>query len=686
MTQNKMKAFKVIFLIPLFLLVLSSCNDFLEEEYLTGIDTESFYSTESGMESLIASCYATSRIFFGKEEGYDFSFPGTDIYDYGQQHPMQYQYTYTSDFNSSNSRLVVLWIEFYKGINACNDAISVLSDPGATPLDEELTKKRLSEVRFLRALYNWLIVETWGGVEFRTEPIKGVVKEAYRSPVEVFYNGIDGEDNGIFADLNFAIANLGDGDNMADSEFGRVTRLAALGFRARMRLTRASYTNDQALYAGAAEDAIAVINSGQFQMYDDYADVWDIANNSPNSENVWAINYSRSQYADIGVPLDEYRPYQRPGDKLWDPREGGHHGHLMFGSQYDIYSGMIRDVENGRPFRRYTPTKYLIDAFNEDLDERFYGSFKTTWFVNRDSTNMQRFNTDTKTLNANNADNDTTITMVKANTLSGSELYLDSGMVITDADKNVVDVIIAPDAPYLVYDATSKAILGKFMFEQGDTCVFYTKEEIPDDLQLTNIRSNYMWHLERKYWCLDYSNMFHPDGTCNDDEAFQRNIFFELSKFTDPLRPAATDAGSMNGLRDAFVMRISEMYLIAAEALMKTGQAASAYTDYLIPLANKRSYDGDGAALLASYGINSGADLDMDFILDERARELCGEQLRWYDLKRLGTDVMVARIKQYAGNLDARNNFNADFTLRPIPQVQIDAITNAEDFPQNDGY
>jgi hypothetical protein len=622
-----MKAIKIFFSILMFGFI--SCEDFLQEDFKGGVATETWYTTIDGMEGLVAACYTTSKIWFAKEEGYDFSEPGTDTYDYGQQHPQQYQYTYTTDFNPTNSRLVVLWVEFYKGINACNDAIDVLSDPERTPFDEVRTKTRLSEVKFLRALYNWLIVETWGGVELRTEPIKGVVKTATKSSVDDFYALI-------LSDLDFAVANLGDNVNTGDSDYGRVTKLAAQGLRARMRLTRASYTSDMALYAGAAEDAAAVINNGKFELYDNYADVWDINNDEINTESIWAINYSRSAYALMGVPASDYTEFQRPADKPWDEREGGHHGHLMFGMQYDIFPGMTRDIENGRPFRRYSPTKYLIDAFHEDVDERFYGSFKTTWYSNA----------------------------------------------------NLAAKYIWPVPGSSVHADPSDPLYGKPFFARGDTAIFVTKETFPDEdmIRSADLSANYYFNDKKGYWCLDYPRMFNEDGTINDFGAFNRNLFLELHKFYDNTRPAATDAGSMNGIRDAMVMRISEMYLIAAEALWKTGQGANAYSTYLVPLANKRSYSGDGAAMLASYGINGGGDLTMEYFLDERAREFCGEQLRWFDLKRLGPEGMIARIKKYAGNQLARDNFSAKFTLRPIPQAEIDAITNKDEFTQNPGY
>jgi hypothetical protein len=76
------------------------------------------------------------------------------------------------------------------------------------------------------------------------------------------------------------------------------------------------------------------------------------------------------------------------------------------------------------------------------------------------------------------------------------------------------------------------------------------------------------------------------------------------------------------------------------------------------------------------------AQVTLDFILDERARELCGEQLRWFDLKR--TNKLVDRIKTM--NPDAALYVQPYHFVRPIPQGQLDAITNKNVFTQNPGY
>ena len=223
------------------------------------------------------------------------------------------------------------------------------------------------------------------------------------------------------------------------------------------------------------------------------------------------------------------------------------------------------------------------------------------------------------------------------------------------------------------------------MSKAGDTCLFMTRTNITDnDHVLTDISSGYFWHTTRHFWFVDYQKFFNADGTINEKGCFNRNLGLELHKVYDDTRAASNNLGSERGARDAYVMRISEMYLIAAEAAWRLGNVADAYNLYLLPLANKRAVGAAGAAMLAAYGINSGADLTLNFFLDERARELCGEQLRWFDLKRTGT--LVSRMKQYAGNKLARANFDDHFVLRPIPQAEIDAITNKADYPQNPGY
>jgi hypothetical protein len=128
------------------------------------------------------------------------------------------------------------------------------------------------------------------------------------------------------------------------------------------------------------------------------------------------------------------------------------------------------------------------------------------------------------------------------------------------------------------------------------------------------------------------------------------------------------------------------MYLIAAEAYMMAGQSASAISK-LNALRTARAISGQSNVISAGETAQVNVK-DIGVILDERARELCGEQQRWFDLKRTGK--LIERVQLYNGT--ARNNIQAFHLLRPIPQPQLDAITNRttgsdpNGFWQNTGY
>jgi hypothetical protein len=78
------------------------------------------------------------------------------------------------------------------------------------------------------------------------------------------------------------------------------------------------------------------------------------------------------------------------------------------------------------------------------------------------------------------------------------------------------------------------------------------------------------------------------------------------------------------------------------------------------------------------------ANVTIEYLLDERARELYGEEWRHITLRRVGK--LYERIKQYNNNpKNPGLNIQPYHILWPIPQSQIDLNIDAE-MPQNPGY
>lgn len=147
-------------------------------------------------------------------------------------------------------------------------------------------------------------------------------------------------------------------------------------------------------------------------------------------------------------------------------------------------------------------------------------------------------------------------------------------------------------------------------------------------------------------------------------------LFPTLKKFFDPLRP---DMTYENGSRDYFVHRLADTYLMLAEAQFKLGKQAEAVA--AINMVRVR------AAAPGKENAMKVSEVTMDLIMEERARELAGEQTRWMDLKRWGN--LLERVKLY--NSDAAATIQDRHYVRPIPQKQVDLSENGG-FPQNTGY
>ena len=122
--------------------------------------------------------------------------------------------------------------------------------------------------------------------------------------------------------------------------------------------------------------------------------------------------------------------------------------------------------------------------------------------------------------------------------------------------------------------------------------------------------------------------------------------------------------------KDQYVMRLSETLLLRAEAYIAKGDKASA-------LADVNTIRARAKAPLAT--VNQ---MDINYILDERVRELYGEEYRMLTLMRLG--LLFDRVKKYGGAIQSAT-VSAKNNLLPIPQSEIDRNIGAK-LVQNPGY
>ena len=627
----------------------AACVD-LDEKLVSSLGSD-YGKTPQGLTDLTNGIYAGVRSYNTGDSYYGMEVLGTDTWTAADQvaaggaQPWVYLDTYDAQYNSLSVFLNPQWQAAYTIIGRAN---VVLDNVPSTPLGGTLTQaikdSRLGEAHFLRAWAYFQLVQQYGELTINLHSGQ-LSTEAVRESEDSVYKVI-------IDDLNQAITLL----PVTQSDYGRATLGAARHLLAKVYLTRAyrdwNTANSQSDFQQALNLATTVINSGTYSLVPVYADLWcgthraaapadpgrqgfcDVTNafSERNSEVIWSIQFSYDPVVNANLQANaNYNP-------------------VVFLSQYDggaggWAAGITRVLDDGRPFRRVRPTPFTISLFQQTrcggvpcgpgvdvVDTRFDGSYQTVWFANGNATNP-----------AGTCPKCTSGLPMVGSMLPGSQVGAAAG---------------------------------------SDTALVYLLYQVPDSFR------------QAKKYRIGTPCTTAPDldcGKANDSLGmFGIAHYPSLKKYQDNGRTQGFN--DLLGGKDRVVFRLGETYLIAAEAAVGLSDGATAAANINV-LRVRAACDPGPAAAPKLCAVSHKADpailvnagqMTLDFIMDEREREMSGELTRWDDLHRPGKDFFLARIR--AWNPYARPNITDKHYFRPIPQQQIQGVTGPAPYPQNPGW
>lgn len=602
---------------------VQSCD--LDEYNPSGATSNILLSTQEGVSTFVNRLYYNYPWkYFGREDPVLYIESSTDIWVPRGGGANTYGNHLTMYINhTTGGQFLTVWNRQYDNINRANAIINNIAN--AQYSDETLRLSHEGEARWFRAYAYWWLCEFFGDVEMRTEETSSAVFEAYRTKAEVIYDEI------ILPDLRRAVECLP--VLPTNGETGRHTKKAAYGMLARCALTRASYCTDATeaatFYKEAYDMSTYVIKnkaSLNIALYEDYDDVWKAANNKTNTEFMAVVTHSSNS---------SYNAQSSNPNRCF----------MYFSPKLQGHVGINATTTNWEYFREQSassacqmPTRYFLELFEPGdmrydilFQEKFYApsekeqsKYEFNWWdekENKPSPDVAIFGKDIDKMKAANGNN----TKLKP----------------------------------------------------GDLIYWFPRTSVSEAEEQSSLAA-----------IVDIDKRYNANGTVRTAEEngnawlTQCTPRFRKFRITDTPTPAdgdvklCKDGNSQTGFADVSLMRFAEMQLIAAEAAMylNSDNKGSDFINEMRKRIIRPKYEADMKV--------TESDMNIDFILDERARELAGEWLRWFDLHR--TKTLYQRVK--AHNPEAGVNIQEHNILRPIPNGFLLTLTNADEFGNNPGY
>lgn len=276
---------KKYILIPTLILILSSC-EVLDVEPQSAIPASEAIKDKAGVERGILGAYngLQSLSYYGRTYCIFSDLAADNLVHPPNATAVSYSEVDNNAILPENESVDGIWSSIYDAINVANNVIAKIPDIGDMSVEEK--NRALGELYFLRALNHFNLMNYFGAIPVKTSPTIGV------NGINVAREDIGSVYNQIITDLQFASQYL----PVSSSIKIRASKQTANALLARVFL----YKKD---FANAIVYASEVINSGNYSLLGNYADVFL---DEETAESIFEVDFTaldRNRIAEYNFPL-----------------------------------------------------------------------------------------------------------------------------------------------------------------------------------------------------------------------------------------------------------------------------------------------------------------------------------------------------------------------------------------------
>ena len=678
-------------LMSLTLLGTTSCGDDFLNENAGHLYTDALLEDETGALKMAAGLYGNIRWHFGYEWAYGITLYGCDEFTNGADLTSECWNTYdnrlgpqdcTTALGAANKNcpaVSALWDQMYYGISTANLIISKAENVK----NEDSRNKALGEAYFLRGYNYYRLFCQYGAVVLETEPANGTVKKNYTRATED-------------ETLGLVISDFENAYNMLPKTKwrgnGTWTRYTAAHFLAKALL----YRQSERCASWASKYDKATDLNRVISLCDEViaacplaADYWDLYAK-------WTgVDCKNEELSEILMAAEHNEDNTTQG-------RFGNRTYNYFDPQFSNFSGgwvQRGQYIGGMDFQRCRPTEYTYSVFDNVNDARMWKTFKTVYGLN----NAAKSDADVVATNGIQPDQvpdlgDEGIIFIlnkKSDTRFDGNPYgtfgrggdahsfvnprtgkwVPNAFVTFQDGKYVLNTYTGNPSTSNVFCGINKTADGSRTGEKGDAHrdvikartgeTYLVKAEAQvrlgnyqDAINTVNVlRARAQWkNGENRSYYTDGSMAFlkADGGDADNSTANATSVKKNKDKAGNVLSNTQAYYASMTHTNTYYLSTGIEETTAASDLQIKSYSQLPA----------------EDEAVLAAIGASGDYDRMLNFIFNERTRELLGEWNRWDELARTG--LLVKRAKAF--NPEAAPNVQDRHNYRPIPQKFIDTL------------